>query len=35
MNRTLDKKSMHYMRFITHIKFFVERFLLSKCFKIL
>ena len=26
LNRTLDKKSMHYMRFITHIKFFVERF---------
>ena len=25
LNRTLDKKSMHYMRFITHIKFFVER----------
>lgn len=26
LNRTLDKKNMHYMRFITHIKFFVERF---------
>ncbi|HBF7900357.1 PRD domain-containing protein [Clostridioides difficile] len=26
LNRTLDKKSMYYMRFITHIKFFVERF---------
>ncbi|EML9211828.1 PRD domain-containing protein [Clostridioides difficile] len=26
LNRTLDKKSMHYMRLITHIKFFVERF---------
>ncbi|HEM7410858.1 PRD domain-containing protein [Clostridioides difficile] len=26
LNRTLDKKSIHYMRFITHIKFFVERF---------
>ncbi|HBH3441245.1 PRD domain-containing protein [Clostridioides difficile] len=26
LNRTLDKKSMHYMRVITHIKFFVERF---------
>ncbi|KPI57182.1 transcription antiterminator BglG [Clostridioides difficile] len=26
LNRTLDKKNIHYMRFITHIKFFVERF---------
>lgn len=26
INRTLDKQSIHYMRFITHIKFFVERY---------
>ncbi|MDO5408735.1 MAG: PRD domain-containing protein [Eubacteriales bacterium] len=26
INRTLDKKSIHYTRFITHIKFFVERY---------
>lgn len=26
LNRTLDKTSMHYMRFVTHIKFFIERY---------
>lgn len=26
LNRTIDKKSIHYMRFVTHIKFFVERY---------
>lgn len=26
LNRTLDKTSMHYIRFVTHIKFFVERY---------
>lgn len=26
INRTLDKQSIHYLRFITHIKFFVERY---------
>lgn len=26
LNRPLDKQGMHYMRFVTHIKFFVERY---------
>lgn len=26
LNKTIDRQSMHYMRFVTHIKFFVERY---------
>lgn len=26
LNRTLDTKSIHYLRFLTHIKYFVERY---------
>ena len=26
INRTINKSNVHYMRFITHIKFFVERY---------
>lgn len=30
INRTLDKQSIHYIRFVTHIKFFVERYFTGK-----
>ncbi|MFV0552709.1 MAG: PRD domain-containing protein [Anaerorhabdus sp.] len=30
LNRDFDKESIHYVRFVTHIKFFVERFFMNK-----
>lgn len=32
-NRSFDKESIHYIRFITHIKFFVERYFTGKMLK--
>ena len=36
LNKDLSKDSVHYVRFVTHVRFFVERFFLQiKCWKIM